>query len=83
VFPTNFEGRALVIGEALASGLPVLTTNATGPDDMVNETCGRVIGPDDFDGLVEMLRWFHHNRVHISRPSNAVGTDIGVRSLTS
>jgi glycosyltransferase involved in cell wall biosynthesis len=29
VFPTNFEGRALVVGEALASGLPVLTTQAS------------------------------------------------------
>ena len=62
VFPTNFEGRALVVGEAMASGLPVLTTNASGADDMVSESCGRVIPPDDFDGLVETLRWFYHNR---------------------
>ena len=45
VFPTNFEGRALVIGEALASGLPMLTTYASGADDMVDETCGRILVP--------------------------------------
>ena len=62
VFPTNFEGRALVLSEALASGLPVLTTSASGADDMVDESCGRVVRPEDLDALVEGLRWFHNNR---------------------
>ena len=43
VLPTNFEGRALVVGEALASGLPVLTTEASGADGMVDESCGRIV----------------------------------------
>lgn len=62
VFPTNFEGRALVVGEALASGLAVLTTEASGADDMVDESCGRVVLPNNLDALVESLRWFANNR---------------------
>ena len=49
VFPTNFEGRALVIGEALASGLPVLTTHSSGADDLVDNTCGRILVSDNLE----------------------------------
>src|SRR5262245_35745089 len=62
VFPTNFEGRALVVCEALASGLPVLTTHASGADDAIDDTCGRIVPPDDLEALVESLRWFDRNR---------------------
>ena len=62
VFPTNFEGRALVVGEAMASGLPMLTTYASGADDMVDQACGRIVQPDNLDELVESLRWFDKNR---------------------
>jgi starch synthase len=71
VFPTNFEGRALVVGEALASGLPVLTTPASGADDMVDESCGRIVRPEDLDALVESLRWFDNNREQLTRLSAA------------
>lgn len=62
VFPTNFEGRALVVCEALASGLPVITTCASGADDVVDDACGRIIPPDNPEALVEALRWFADNR---------------------
>jgi glycosyltransferase involved in cell wall biosynthesis len=62
VLPTFFEGRALVIGEALASGLPVLTTEASGAADLVDDSCGRIIRSGDFDALVQALRCFGENR---------------------
>lgn len=71
VFPTNFEGRALVVGEALASGLPVLTTSASGADDMVDESCGRIVRPEDLDALVECLRWFDNYRERLPELSRA------------
>ena len=37
VLPTNFEGSPLVIGEALACGLPVLTTRGRGADGILDE----------------------------------------------
>jgi glycosyltransferase involved in cell wall biosynthesis len=71
VFPTNFEGRALVVGEALASGLPVITTHASGADDIVNDSCGRVVASDNLDDLVEALRWFQQNRDRLTQLSCA------------
>ncbi len=62
VFPTFFEGRSLVVGEALACGLPVITTNASGITELVDETCGRILPPGNKEALVEVLRWFSQNR---------------------
>ncbi len=71
VFPTNFEGRALALLEALASGLPVLTTCASGADDVVDDACGRMLPPDDFEALVEGLRWFDRNQDRLPELSRA------------
>jgi glycosyltransferase involved in cell wall biosynthesis len=71
VFPTNFEGRALVVGEASASGLPVLTTAASGADDFVDNSSGRIVPANDLDALVEELRWFDQNREQLPELSRA------------
>jgi glycosyltransferase involved in cell wall biosynthesis len=71
VFPTFFEGRALVIGEALASGLPVLTSPASGAADMIDDKCGRLMPVGDEDVLVAYLRWFALNRDKLPEMSRA------------
>jgi glycosyltransferase involved in cell wall biosynthesis len=70
-FPTFFEGRALVIGEALASGLPVLTTRASGADDLIDNACGRLVPIGNLEALVECLRWFDKNRGQLAAMSRA------------
>lgn len=62
VLPSFFEGLALVALEALATGLPVVTTDASGADDVIDDSVGRVISPGDVDALVESLRWFDSHR---------------------
>jgi len=62
VCPTFFEGRTLVVGEALACGLPVITTEASGITDLVDATCGRIITPGDEQELIEALKWFCEHR---------------------
>ena len=70
-FPTFFEGRALVIGEALASGLPVLSTRASGADDLIDDACGRLVPIGNLEALVECLRWFDKNRGQLAAMSRA------------
>jgi glycosyltransferase involved in cell wall biosynthesis len=71
VLPSNFEGFALVVGEALASGLPVLTTQGRGADEIINEANGRTVPPENLDALVEELRWFEQARDQLPQLSRA------------
>jgi glycosyltransferase involved in cell wall biosynthesis len=71
VLPTYFEGRALIIGEALASGLPVITTPASGAEDLIDDNCGRLVPVGNLDALVESLRWFDKNREQLPALSRA------------
>ena len=65
VFPTLAEGMPLVILEAMASGLPVITT-PNGPGDIVrNEIDGFLVAPRDIESIVEkveLLRTDHELR---------------------
>lgn len=52
VFPSYCEGFALVLLEALASGMPIITTDATaGPDLIQDGVEGRLIPSGDLDAL--------------------------------
>lgn len=54
VFPSLFEGSAVVLAEALGSGLPVVQTRAagTGATDGIS---GRVLEAPDAEGLAEVI----------------------------
>jgi glycosyltransferase involved in cell wall biosynthesis len=62
VFPSFFEGLALVLLEAMACGLPAIASAATGGTDVLTEASGRLLPVGDLDGLVDSLRWFNQNR---------------------
>lgn len=62
VFPSFFEGFGLVILEALACGLPVISSERSAGPDVLDESCGRAVEAGEVDQLVEMLRWFDTNR---------------------
>jgi starch synthase len=71
VFPSFFEGLALVLLEAMACGLPAIASSATGGADVLSEDCGRVLAAGDLDALVEALRWFDQNRSRVQRMGRA------------
>ena len=59
IFPSFFEGFGLVIPEAMAGGLPVITTTATcGPDIIENGTDGFIVEPGDADSLKSSIEYF-------------------------
>ncbi len=62
VFPSYFEGFGLVILEAMASGLPVITTTATAGTDLIeNGKEGFVITPGNEEQLIKHLHFFNSN----------------------
>ena len=66
VLPSYFEGLAQVQVEALACGTPVIGTNASGAEEVVEEgQTGFLIEPGNLEQLVESLQQF------IARPALA------------
>lgn len=58
VLPTLYDGYGLVVSEALAHGLPVITTTNAGSADAIDEgRTGFVIAPADDDALTATLQY--------------------------
>ena len=53
---TGPEPFGIAFVEALYAGLPVVTTAMGGGMEIVDESCGRLVAPDDAEGLSEVLR---------------------------
>jgi glycosyltransferase involved in cell wall biosynthesis len=57
VFPSRYEPFALVILEAMASGLPLITASTVGAAELVTPDCGLIVSdPEDAGALAEALR---------------------------
>jgi len=57
VLPTVAEGSPLVVLEAMASGLPVISTKVSGiPEVIDNEQNGFIVPPRDVHALAECMR---------------------------
>lgn len=57
VFPSRYEACALVLLEALASGLPVVTAETTGGAEVVVDGCGiRIPDTEDISELASAMR---------------------------
>jgi len=58
VFPTLYDGFGLVVTEALAQGLPVLTTSNAGAAEVLDEgSTGFVVPAANAEALAERMEW--------------------------
>jgi glycosyltransferase involved in cell wall biosynthesis len=62
VFPTLSDGFGMVVAEAMAHGLPVITTHQAGAADLVSPDNGLVVPAADAQALAHALRWCLDNR---------------------
>jgi glycosyltransferase involved in cell wall biosynthesis len=72
VFPSYCEGFALVLLEALASGLPIITTEATaGPDLIEPNKEGFLIPSGNLDALSDSIKFFADDPTRVEAMSRA------------
>jgi len=63
VFPSLAEGFGLVIGEAMARGVPVLTTTNTGGPQLITDGKeGWCVQAHEVEPLIERIEWAYQNR---------------------
>ena len=61
VSSSRIEAFGMVIVEAMASGLPVVTTDSGGPVDFMDATCGVMVPTEDTEELEKALNWMIDN----------------------
>ncbi len=61
IMNSNFETFSVVTAEALAEGKPVIVTKCGGPEEFVDESCGILLDPGDFEGLVGAIDFMLDN----------------------
>jgi glycosyltransferase involved in cell wall biosynthesis len=65
LFPTLSDGFGMVVTEAMAHGLPVITTDQAGAADLVTPDNGLIIPAADADAIADAILWCLDNRIRL------------------
>jgi starch synthase len=72
VFPSLFEGLALVLGEAISQGLPVITTSNSGGTDILRDGMDGFIVPiRNAEAITARLMQLHEDRTLLQQMSDS------------
>jgi glycosyltransferase involved in cell wall biosynthesis len=81
LFPTLQDGFAVVLAQAQASALPILTTvNCSGPDLIRDRDAGWILPIRDPDAFIERLHWCDANRPGLADMVRRLYTNYRVRN---
>lgn len=61
VISSDYETFGITAIEALSYGLPVLSTACGGVEEIINDTCGRIVNKSDAQALAQGMAWMMDN----------------------
>lgn len=62
VLPTLAEGSSNAIVEAMACGLPIISSDLSFNDDILDDTCSIRIDPTNIDQIANSIKLLYENR---------------------
>ena len=84
IFTTIEDGYAVVLSQAQAAGLPIIsTTNCSAPDIIVENETGWVLPIRSPDAFIDRLKWCHEHRPELAQMVNKIYEDFQPRDWTN